>query len=166
MKKIQLTQGQVALVDDDMYEELSQHKWYALKHGNTFYARRNTKIDDSETATVIMMHHVIIDKPPAGFETDHRTGNGLDNQRRNLRFITHRQNGQNLRNRTKISQYPGVSWIKRDQKFQAKITISGKQKHLGYFTNELQAFQAYQQAVKSLGQTVIDTPQQEISHGT
>ena len=37
MKKINLMGGQVALVDDDMFEYLSQWKWRANKKKNTFY---------------------------------------------------------------------------------------------------------------------------------
>jgi len=33
MREIELTQGKVALVDADMYEELNQHKWCACNMG-------------------------------------------------------------------------------------------------------------------------------------
>jgi len=46
MKKILLTQGQYALVDDADYEELSNFNWYAKwdAHTKSFYAGRYIKI--------------------------------------------------------------------------------------------------------------------------
>ena len=160
MKEIRLTQGKVALVDDEDFEELNQHKWYALKSCNTFYAQRaGGRVNGS--MTTIKMHHVILGKPPKGFVTDHRSGCGVDNQRHNLRFVTHRQNIQNIK-KGNSSKYSGVCWVKRNKKWHAQITVNKIKKHLGYFKSELQAFLAYQQAVESLGQTVIDTPKQGI----
>ena len=45
MKRIPLTQGQFAIVDDDMYEELSKYKWCAVWDRGTqsFYARTAEK---------------------------------------------------------------------------------------------------------------------------
>ena len=40
MKKIKLTKGLEAIVDDDMFEELNQWKWYARKGRYTWYATR------------------------------------------------------------------------------------------------------------------------------
>lgn len=164
MKEIALTQGQAALVDDDMFEELNQHKWFALKHGGTFYARRNTKISDKETATVITMHHAIIGKPPKGKVSDHCNGCGIDNQRHNLRFVTYRQNQQNRRDRNVVrsSQYPGVHWCNRDRRWVARLMVDGKTKCIGYFTSEFQASQAYRVAVQSFGEAVIDTDDSKI----
>jgi hypothetical protein len=45
MKEIQLTQGKVALVDDDDFDYLSQWKWYAHKPStrDIYYAVRNRR---------------------------------------------------------------------------------------------------------------------------
>lgn len=40
MRKIPLTQGKFALVDDADFDWLNQWKWYALKTKTTFYAVR------------------------------------------------------------------------------------------------------------------------------
>jgi len=51
------------------------------------------------------------------------------------------------------SQYRGVSWHKREQKWQAAICLGsgsgpGKQVHLGSFSSELEAARAYAAAAK------------------
>ena len=157
MKEIQLTQGKFALVDDEDFERLNQYRWTALKSKSTFYAVG--WIDGIKTK----MHHLILGKPSKGFVTDHRNGCGLHNFKKNLRHVTLRQNCQNEKNIDKSSQFPGIGWTKREQRWRARIVINGKEKGLGYFTDEHQAFQAYKQAVESLGETVIDTAIQQRS---
>jgi hypothetical protein len=78
-------------------------------------------------------------------------GNKLDNRLSNLQAITNRQNA--IKHRLTIkksSQYIGVSWNKTRKKWSSNITINRKSKHLGYFTDELEAANAYQNALKSL----------------
>ena len=89
MKTLELTQGKVALVDDEDYESLSRFKWYAM-HGSTgvWYAVRSVN-----RSTVCM--HAVIMKTPKGFHTDHLNGDGLDNQRSNLKIKSARENISN-----------------------------------------------------------------------
>lgn len=150
MKEIQLTQGKVALVDEEDFERLNQFKWCAHKDCNTFYAKRWISRN-----AMINMHHEILGYPLKGFMTDHQNGQGLDNQRHNLRFVTNRQNCQNKKNMIKASQYPGVSWHNRSGKWRARIWIDSVSKHLGLFVVETDAFAAYQNAVNVLGETMI-----------
>lgn len=154
MKEIQLTQGKVALVDDDLYEKLNQFKWFAHKGGNTYYVQRNSPKINGKQRT-IFMHHEVIGRPPAGKISDHEDGNGCNNQRYNLRHATSRQNSQNLKNIKKTSKYPGVSWNKEVTKWAAMIQINGKLKCLGRFTDELAAFEAYKKAVEQLGERML-----------
>ena len=154
MKEIQLTRNMVTLVDDDMYEELNQFKWYAGKFRKTFYAVRNSSRVNGNHH-IILMHHKIIGKPPKGFVTDHRDGDGLRNLRYNLRHITGRQNNQNKKNIKKTSKYPGVDWQRKNKNWRVQIRINGKQEYLGCFTDEEKAFEAYSQAVKALGEEML-----------
>lgn len=80
MKLIPLTRGQYAMVDDEDYEELSKYKWLAIKRRGRFVAGRTVYTAGARERT-ILMHKVI-----AGFAmTCHIDGNGLNNQRANLR---------------------------------------------------------------------------------
>ena len=154
MKRIPLTQGKYALVDDEDYERLNQYKWQVRKHRHTFYAQRSTS--NNGRRKTIQMHHEIIGHPPENLETDHKDGKGLNNQRNNLRHVTGRQNMQNQKNRkNKTSQYPGVGWHKLRQKWRARIVVSGVEKHLGLFINELEAFEIYKQAINDIGEEVV-----------
>jgi hypothetical protein len=137
MKEIPLSKGLTALVSDEDFEALSQSNWYAKKEGRTYYAYKTER-----------MHSLIL-RAPCGLKIDHIDGNGLNNQRSNLRVVTHRENCQN-KHAPKSSIYPGVSWRKEREKWAAKISIGGKGKHLGTFDKEIDAAQAYLKACKDL----------------
>ena len=154
MKEIQLTQGKVALVDDCYFEKLNQFKWFAQKGKITFYARRMLPAINGKQG-MINMHHEIIGRPSKGLMSDHEDGNGLNNQRYNLRFVTNRQNSQNKKNIKTSSIYPGVGWHKKGKKWNARIQVNGKVKSLGLFADERKAFEAYKTAVNKLGETII-----------
>ena len=153
VRQIELTRGKVALVDDEDYERLAAHKWYARaksRYGLTYYAMRRCCNPDIHTTTV-RMHRVIMDAPP-GMQVDHINGNGLDNRRDNLRLATHSQNQANRRYKApgKSSQFLGVSWRKREKQWRAQIGINGKLRWLGRFDAEIDAALAYNEAALEL----------------
>lgn len=92
MKRIQLTQGKFALVDDADFEWLNQWLWHVADKDkdNSCYAIRHLG------RTKIGMHRVIM-QAPKNRQVDHRDGNGLNNCRNNLRMCTHSENLQNQR---------------------------------------------------------------------
>jgi len=145
MKEISLTQGQVALVDDEDYERLSQWKWHCAKMERVYchYARRTISTERGR-GFGIWMHREIIEIPK-GMQCDHIDGDGLNNQKSNLRVVTPRQNSQN-RHYEKSSKYPGVFWNKSSKKWQTHIRIGKTTKHLGYFKIEEEAATAYRVA--------------------
>jgi hypothetical protein len=147
MKEIPLTQGKVALVDDEDFEELNKYKWRARKGKNTFYAKRSTKRPNQKT---IEMHRQILGFP-AGFQTDHRDGNGLNNQRSNLRICTISQNQHNTgKQKRNTSGYKGVCFHKNAKRFIALIMVNRKSTHLGYFNTAIEAALAYDAAAIKL----------------
>lgn len=142
-KEIPLTQGKVALVDDDDYERLSMYKWNAANDG---YASRAPA---GRPRPVEFMHRVILNAPP-DMQADHINGNRLDNRKVNLRLCTLTQNN---RNRAKwstatSSRYKGVSWSKQAQKWLAQITVDWRNRYLGIFLVEEDAARAYDAAAK------------------
>ncbi len=145
MKEIPLTQGQVALVDDQDYEELSRHKWSAFKSGKTWYARRG--FGPRSHQKQVYMHQQILNPPP-GLQCDHINGDGLDNRRCNLRVCTQSQNQHNRRLQGGTSEFKGVHWYKAQNKWRAKITHNGKRYHLGAFPDETDAARAYDNAAR------------------
>ena len=72
-----------------------------------------------------------------------------DNRAENLEIITSRQNADQKHIKSS-SEYTGVSWHKRDNKWMSNIYINGKLKYLGYFTDEIEASKAYEKALSEI----------------
>lgn len=145
MKKIKLTKGYEAFVDDSDYDELSKHKWHVSENSRNAYAIRTIHFPGGKKKTV-RMHRQIMGASP-DLEIDHIDHNGLNNQRRNLRECN---NIQNQMNRVKVfgkSIFKGVT-IKPNKKnyASASIRVNKKLLHLGYFDNEESAARAYDKA--------------------
>ena len=149
MKEIKLTQNQVAIVDDDMYEQLNQHKWYAHwnKHTKSFYVRRKSKTKDNKRHQIDMHREILGLKPGGILQGDHINHNTLDNRRSNLRACTRTQNQHNQRPcRGSTSNYKGVSFYPRGKKWVAAIVENKRYHYLGLFSTELEAANVYKKA--------------------
>ena len=83
----------------------------------------------------LVVHHIDNDKG----------NNKLDN----LEITTNRRNCS-VDRKNGTSKYTGVCYVANRSKFKASIWIEGKTKHLGYFTNELEASNRYQEALNNL----------------
>lgn len=147
MKQISLTQGKIALVDDEVYEWAKDYKWHAFKHRNTFYVHRS--FCDYNGRGTIKLHHAIIGYPLNGLIIDHIDGNGLNNQRSNLRIVTIRKNNQNTK-KHRNGNLVGASWCKDRNKWLSQITINGKRKNLGRYDTEQEAHDVYVKAINEL----------------
>jgi hypothetical protein len=147
MKEVALSQGKVALVDNQDYVLLMNGpKWHAKKDRYTFYAER-VLYKPNGTKTTETMHRFIMGLIQGDPKTDHKDGNGLNNQRHNLRIATTAQNNQNTKLRKdNKSGVRGVSWHKGIGKWHAQISLDGNIKSLGYFSYLKAAQQARAQA--------------------
>ena len=136
MKLIETTQGKIAKVSDQDFEQLSQKKWHFNKQGVAF--RKNGKS--------IYMHRFIM-QPPKFMEVDHINGDILDNTRENLRICTHADNLRNRRvNKNTRSGFKGVR--PNGSKWQGYIMFNGKFIALGQFDTKEDAAKAYNNVAK------------------
>jgi hypothetical protein len=123
-------------VDDEDYEYLHQWTWFLNKDG---YAVRYTT--NKGKRLTIRMHRMLVE----GREVDHRDGNPLNNQRNNLRAVTHQQNiFNNRKHKDGSSQYKGVS------KHRGKWRVQIHSINLGSFTEERHAAMCYDLNAKAL----------------
>lgn len=153
MKRIPLTRGKYALVDDEDYERLSKHKWRANKAKNgLWYAERQYRDHSDGTKygkqIYVSMHREVM-KASKGKYIDHIDHNGLNNQKSNLRFCTQTQNCWNQRSKKK---YKGVyrADIKKGVKWTVNIQANGVSHYLGCFTCQKTAAKEYDKLAKIL----------------
>jgi len=88
------------------------------------------------------------DRDPGRLQIDHIDMNRSNNTPSNLRLVTHRVNNQLKSNASPL----GTGVAKCGPKFQARIRKDGKLIHLGTFTTQAEASNAYQRAAVSIDQ--------------
>jgi hypothetical protein len=145
MKEIYLTQGKVAIVDDEDFDLASQYKWFVRKGSNTFYA--STWVGEWKTRKLLHLHRLIMKNPDSSVMVDHKDRDGLNNQKSNLRLCTNTENSKNRRPKGS-SKFLGVSIVngKKNKYWRAFISVDGKNKYLGFFKSEDDAAWAYNKA--------------------
>lgn len=140
MKEIKLSQGKVALVDDEDFKYLNQFKWCVNTSSNAHYATRR------DNGSMVYMHRVIM-KTPQNLTVDHINFNTIDNQKCNLRNCTISENHMNRRPRSSKSKYLGVTLLRINEFgkyfWRAYIKINKKWTHIGVYNDEIDAARAY-----------------------
>ncbi len=146
MRVIELTKGFVTIVDDEDYNLVSPYSWYVYTNknrSNQFYAHHGDWNNDTKTLKIIKMHRLIMGVTDPKVHIDHKDGDGLNNQRYNLRICTSRQNSRNKACWEHTSKYKGVCWRADSKKWRAYITVNYKRKNIGTFSSEAEAAEAY-----------------------
>ena len=137
MKKISLTQGKYALVDDQDYDKLVAYgSWHFDR-----YAKRVNK------RGVTYMHRVIL-SAASGMHVDHINGDKLDNRKSNLRVCTPSVNSMNRH--IHKNKYLGVSWDKARNKYKAVVGFNYQRIDVGRFNTPEEARDARNLVVKQL----------------
>lgn len=149
MKEIQLTQGKVALVDDEDYDLLNQFKWQAREDGNTYYAIRSKKKPGEKKLSILMHRFIVYGEGCIGPRVDHAKNDGLNNQRNNLRPCTNVENCRNANpQKNATSKFKGVYYHKKNRKYVVQICVNYKQEYLGIYESEREAAEKYNEAAK------------------
>lgn len=136
MKKVNLTKGKVALVDDEDFERIMTKNW-CISAG---YAMN---------ASLGLMHRFIM-SAQKGIHVDHIDGDHLNNQKSNLRFATRSQNAWNNHSRLGVSKYKGVQFDAVHGRWFGTITKEGIVYYLGSHRDELKAARKYNKRAKEL----------------
>jgi hypothetical protein len=150
-RKITLTRGFEATIDDADYDLVSKYKWrVSVSNWGTFAV---TWMQIEGRGRHVYLHHFLL-----GFPTRKHTkfinGDTLDCRRCNLRAATGSeiQAGRSIGQNNK-SGYKGVSFNKASGKYKAYIKQNGKLHHLGLFPNAIDAARAYnRKACELLGE--------------
>lgn len=155
MKEIKLTQGKVAMVDDEDYERLITMKWHAWynKNGDSFYAHHSV-YNKGKSPSVIRMHRYILGITDKNLDVDHIDGDTLNNQKYNLRTCESHQNTTNMGDlrSDNTTGYRGVSkyFYNGRKKWTAALSKKGKKIRLGYFDTPEEAAKAFDKAAREI----------------
>ena len=123
------------MVDDDLL--LKKGSIVKYKYTDKKYAK--VSIENKS----FLLHRYIMGVTDPKIFVDHKDGNGLNNQRSNLRICNRNQNGFNRgSDKNTSSKHKGICWYKITSKWVARI--NGK--HLGYFKSEESAAREYDKA--------------------
>jgi hypothetical protein len=147
--RIPLTQGYVAIIDA-VDADLTEVSWFAenTTKNHTVYAARSVYISPRRVIT-LKLHRVIMErilerqlKP--GELVDHMDRVGTNCRRSNLRLASPLQNARNRpKSKNNSSGFKGVTWHKRQKKWNATIRVNYKAVHLGCFDTAEEAYEAY-----------------------
>ncbi len=155
-RRVPLTRGLFALVDDDDYERvMALGPWYARPspHGQIFYAQFNHRGTGKARRRKAWMHRIVLglsDNDPR--ITDHINHDGLDNRKENLRAVTNAQNQRNRRIQGYgISGITGIIWDKSRRRWAARAVIDDHLYNLGRFRDIALAVEARSRFLEERG---------------
>ena len=139
MKTLDCCCGKPILVDDTDYENLKDVSWSCVKDG--------ASVRDSSSNRIPITHYILPQQ--GGFVVDHVDRDSHNNQRSNLRYLTHQDNSHNRGlSRKNFSGYKGVSFLvaRPRKQWRAQIKVDGVAINLGDYETKEQAAKVYNEA--------------------
>lgn len=163
MTEVPLSQGRVAIIDDEDAERVLAFKWtyYYNRQNKKSYARRAVWASPPAKQGTVYLHRFIVNAP-AGVQVDHRDNDGLNCQKSNLRVADNSQNHQNMKMpRTNTTGFKGVRFAKPKvspkgtvwqykKPYSARIGVRGADYSLGTFATAEEAARAYDARAREL----------------
>lgn len=148
-REIVLTQNMVALIDDDDYDLVAKYTWHYHPDKQHKKGRAATWVClGNKKKRRIYLHRLILNAPSDKW-VDHSDGNPLNNRRANLRLCNPAENARNAKAKKSLvarSPYKGVSWLAKNRRWAARITVNRKMIFLGTYLTDTEAALAYDQA--------------------
>lgn len=130
-----LTNGHQFTIDSRFYNKVSKHQW-CINLGGYFFTRIKGR--------PISLHRYIANITDKNIYIDHINRIKSDNRISNLRIATRSENSFNVDVREGCtSKFKGVSWNKRDKKWQAEICYKRSKIFIGRYHSEEDAAGVY-----------------------
>jgi hypothetical protein len=160
MKKIPLTKGKFAIVDDEDFEFVSRLKPQAMRRefnkglNRTYSKTWEVILPGAKNVNVYYVKHMLLRPGNTNCLVEAKNGNNLDIRKENLILIPREISlHHNIKRKGTTSKYKGVCFIKKEKalkKWCAYITRGGKRKHIGVFYTQNEAAEAYNEKAKEL----------------
>ena len=159
MKKIPLTKGKYAIVDDEDYPYLSRFRWHtmSIKGKNYSYDIPATTLRTLRGETYQMLMRRLIIPERENLRVVHKNHDELDCRKENLVYTNTSLKVNNARKiKGTYSDHKGVSLdiqqVKRghSKKWRCSIMKDNKSHFLGYYEDENEAALAYNEKAKEL----------------
>lgn len=126
-----------------------------LKTNNASFGYKNICLSLGPSRKTFTVHVLVavafLNHKPSGYSlvVNHKNFVPHYNLKGNLELVSQRENA-NLKHKKSSSKYVGVCWNVGHNKWQSRIVVNRKRKHLGYFHFELDAHKAYQKALSEI----------------
>ena len=146
MAELRLSNGAIAVIDDEDLEKVSKYRWHQHNCGYSYrydhyYRKPNGRINCVKT----YLHREILGLKPGQQEVDHINGDPLDNRRNNLRVSNRSE--QNINSVRTSSKSGGRGVVRCDIRgwigWRAQLKHHGKVYYGGYYKNPRMAAFAY-----------------------
>lgn len=146
---VELTQGQVTLVDIEDLDKIGEYRWYAVWNSTALAYYCNTAVRIAPKKQAILGIHRIIMDCPDGLVVDHIDGNSMNNRKYNLRIFTKAQNNMNKRIR-KCNRSGHRNVVLKGDRYEVYVNENGKRHYIGSTRDYNIAVEMQESAAKEL----------------